>query len=102
MNMVTQFNKGDLISFGAYLLSEKRRKRFEASTKQSEEEGFNIQPTEEQLKSVHHADFENWLDTKSERNLLKRMQGVCEESLDPESFENWEKIKKVLEKARLE
>ena len=101
MNMVTQFNEADLISFGQYLLSEKRRKRFENSTKQSEKEGFNIQPTEERLKSVHHADLNNWLDMKSERKLLKRMQGVCEESLDPESFENWEKIKKVLEKARL-
>jgi len=49
--MVTYFNKKDLVSFGNFLLSSDRRKRFS----QISEENL-----EERLSQVHHADVENW------------------------------------------
>ena len=53
--MVTYFNKKDLVSFGKYLLSEKRINRITASYK----EGDSVS-LEERLKEVYHADTENW------------------------------------------
>jgi hypothetical protein len=50
--MVTYFNRKDLVSFGNYLLSDKRRKLFEET-----ESSLSI---DERLKEVHHADVENW------------------------------------------
>lgn len=44
----------DLISFGNYLLSDERRKLFEAK------ETSNGLSTEERLKQVGHWDLENW------------------------------------------
>ena len=52
--MVTYFNKKDLIGFGEYLLSEKRRELF----KQNGKEGLK-----ERLAQVHHADVENYLES---------------------------------------
>lgn len=57
--MVTTFNEKDMISFGRYLVSPERRALFEASQKD------NWPTLEERLSQVHHADFENWKESKS-------------------------------------
>lgn len=60
--MVTYFNRKDLVSFGSYLLSEKRKARFDKVYKESIRNGIgNPLATEERLKQVHHADIENWI-----------------------------------------
>lgn len=38
----------------------------------------------------------------SEIDILSKMQLMCESSLDPESFEKWEQVKKVLYNTRRE
>ncbi len=69
--MVTYFNRKDLVSFGSYLLSEKRKARFESSYNKPDENG-NVRiggslSLEERLKDVHHADVENWIDDTASR-----------------------------------
>jgi len=60
--MVTYFNRRDLVSFGTYLLSEKRKSRFEESFQESVRLGIeNPLPVEDALAVVNHADVENWL-----------------------------------------
>lgn len=59
--MVTYFNRKDLVEFGKYLLSDERIKRFESAEKEFE----NLPPIQERLRSVHHADVENWLHEKN-------------------------------------
>lgn len=60
--MVTYFNRKDLVSFGSYLLSEKRKAMFEESFKEAIRSGMkNPLPVEESLKMVYHADVENWI-----------------------------------------
>ena len=60
--MVTYFNRKDLVSFGSYLMSEKRKARFDESYKEKIRNGMdNPLPMEERLKQVHHADIENWI-----------------------------------------
>lgn len=60
--MVTYFNRKDLVSFGSYLMSEKRKARFNEVHKEAIQNGMgNPLPTEERLKEVHHADIENWI-----------------------------------------
>lgn len=54
--MVTYFNKKDLVDFGNYLLSNKRKVRFE-----ERQDGLSIP---ERLLMVHDADIENFLDDK--------------------------------------
>lgn len=67
--MILYFNEKDLISFGAYLLSGKRKARFEESYKEAIRNGVkNPVPTEERLKQVHHADIENWIADQKELN----------------------------------
>ena len=61
--MVTYFNRKDLVSFGSYLLSEKRKSRFVESYKEKIRSGIdNPLSVEESLSNVHHADVENWLE----------------------------------------
>jgi len=50
--MVTYFNISDLLSFGKYLLSDKRKYRFEKSK--------STVPLEDRLSGVHREDIENW------------------------------------------
>lgn len=65
--MVTYFNRKDLVSFGSYLLSEKRKANFEASYNESVKRGEKPISVEESLNLVHHADVENWIyEEKSE------------------------------------
>jgi hypothetical protein len=56
--MVTYFNKKDMLSFGEYLLSDERKQSIIDHPNAS-----MMPPVEERLKMVHHADFENWLDS---------------------------------------
>lgn len=54
------FTMNDLVSFGEYLLSNKRRKSFEANPVAGD------YPTiEERLSLVHKEDIDNWLDEQS-------------------------------------
>ena len=76
--MVTYFNRKDMVEFGNYLLSEKRKMRF-----RNHPEAEKMGSLEERLSQVHHADVANWLDDKrSEKvaidNLHKhlRKEGV--------------------------
>ncbi len=63
--MVTYFNRKDLVSFGSYLLSEKRKALLETAREQKIEDGsINPPSVEEQMKEVHHADIENWIKEK--------------------------------------
>lgn len=55
------FDVKDLVSFGAYLNSDERKASFEETTEEARKEGIDIEPTEERLKSVHHADILNWV-----------------------------------------
>lgn len=67
--MTIYFNEKDLVSFGTYLLSEKRKARFEESYKEVIRNGVkNPVPTEERLKQVHDADIQNWIDDQKELN----------------------------------
>ncbi len=60
--MVTYFNKKDMVSFGCYLLSEKRRVKFVESYEEDLKIGLkNPLSVEERIKEVHHADIENWI-----------------------------------------
>lgn len=60
--MVTYFNRKDLVSFGSYLMSEKRKSRFDEAYKEAIQNGMDRPlPTEERLKYVYHADIENWI-----------------------------------------
>lgn len=67
-NMVTYFNRKDLVSFGDYLLSEKRkakiihRQRMLEKELEKEDKFLDFLPDEELVKNVYHADVENWLE----------------------------------------
>ena len=61
--MVTYFNRKDMVSFGSYLLSEKRKARINASYEQEIKEGVkNPLPISNRIESVHHADIQNWIE----------------------------------------
>jgi len=62
--MVTYFNRKDLVSFGNYLLSEERKVRFEESYEEFMKGDFNPISPEEAMESVHHAEVENWIESK--------------------------------------
>lgn len=65
--MVTYFNKKDLVSFGSYLLSEKRKALFKSSFKEKINSGaVNPLPPEEAMMYVHHSDITNWLNELKE------------------------------------
>ncbi len=57
MNMVTYYNRGDLIKFGDYLLSEKRKQNF---VNHPDPTGPSL---EERLSKTDNVDIENWLST---------------------------------------
>ena len=48
------FHEEDIVSFGNYLLSDKRKTHFENTT------GLPQEDYENEMKTVHHADIENW------------------------------------------
>lgn len=65
--MVTTFNRGDLVSFGKYLLSQERTNLITSNHK----EGDPV-PLEERLMEVYHADVENWMETKGAKKKPNR------------------------------
>lgn len=62
MEDLTNFSREDMVSFGNYLLSDERREAYESATQEAKENKTPILSTEERLKDVSHADFENWMD----------------------------------------
>ncbi len=64
--MVTTFNRKDMISFGKYLLSEERRQRF------INHPVFGSNNLEERLSDVHHADIENWINSKNKCSIFQK------------------------------
>lgn len=61
--MVTYFNRKDLVSFGTYLMSEKRKARFAATN-------INV-PLEDRMKVVHQEDVVNWIESKRKKKDAK-------------------------------
>jgi len=59
--MVTYFNKKDLVKFGNYLLSEQRAESYLANTDVFVEDWHD--KLQERLKTVSHADVENFLES---------------------------------------
>lgn len=59
--MITFFNKKDIVEFGKYLYSKKRRDLFEELTNELKLNGIDVLPTEERLKQIHHSDIENFI-----------------------------------------
>ena len=55
--IMAKYKKKDLISFGNYLLSKERKKRFKQYT-------HPFLTVKERLLEVHHADIENWKESK--------------------------------------
>lgn len=53
--MVVYFNRKDLVSFGTYLMSERRRAKFDKSY------------GEDRLNDVYHADIENWFEEQNNK-----------------------------------
>lgn len=84
--MVTYFYKKDLVSFGTYLMSKKRRDRFDEAYKESIRNGANNPlSTDERLKLVNHADIENWIDEQRDEKLLEKAKTkmfLCKHLLD--------------------
>lgn len=60
--MVTYFNRKDLVSFGSYLLSEKRKNQLKESREEAVKNGINPIPLEEAMSEVYSADIENWIE----------------------------------------
>lgn len=84
--MVTTFNKKDLVSFGKYLLSEKRKEKILLIPHSLSDE--------ERLKNVYHADVENWLGARNEtivgliednRKLKKQLELIASGAMFEES-----------------
>lgn len=60
--MVTYFNRKDLVSFGNYLLSEKRKTKVQAAFDEKVSKGSKHPvPVEDMMKGVTHSDVENWI-----------------------------------------
>ena len=59
--MVTYFNRKDLVSFGSYLMSERRKASYIERSIEAQQEGREIPPAKERLKNVSHRDIQNWM-----------------------------------------
>jgi len=94
--MVTTFNKKDLVSFGKYLLSEQREESLKNTSKLNE----TSLPYEEMFREVYDADLQNWLAIKNEFSNVTAVGEMCLESLDPEEFQAWEKVRAGLMRTR--
>ena len=64
--MVTYFNKKDLVKFGKYLLSDKRKARI-LEAKNEDLTTFGPDDSEK-LCTVYHADIENWLEEQEKED----------------------------------
>lgn len=64
--MVTYFNRKDLVSFGSYLMSEKRKALKEEAYARDVEQGVNNPLTvQDRLQDIDRADVENWLEEQN-------------------------------------
>jgi hypothetical protein len=68
MKMVTYFNKKDIVDFGNWFFSEEREKSFIHTSAQASVDGIEFNGSFERLRTVTHADIENWMESK--RKLL--------------------------------
>lgn len=85
--MVTQYNSKDMVLFANHMMH-----LVSTGQKKADPSG---------LYQVSHADFENWkIRQDFDKGLIENIQTICEESLDPESFEKWQEIKEVLKESR--
>lgn len=66
--MVTYFNRKDLVSFGNYLLSEKRKARFQVSYDEAIARGEKPITPEESMSNVWHPDICNWMDEQKTKD----------------------------------
>lgn len=80
--MVTYYNRKDLVSFGRYLLSEKRKALFQESYEEAVKNGLSPVPPEESLRDVHHSDIENWV-LDEPRNTTRQPHKTYYASVDP-------------------
>lgn len=74
--MVTYYNKKDLVAFGNYLLSDKRKELI------LEHPDFSEDSQDFRLKQVSHADFENFFNKKTVRVELNSIEFVRRQELD--------------------
>ena len=95
--MVTTYNTKDLVSFGKYLLSEKREERLNHTDQ--EVEGSPL-PYEERMREVYDADLANWKSQQKVKGIMSVMNVICGESLDPETYEKWNDVVKELQSVR--
>ena len=58
---MNQFTEKQVVQFGNYLLSQERKKRFEATTRQNKKDNLNIVGTRSRLAGVHDADIQNFM-----------------------------------------
>lgn len=89
--MVLYFNRGDMISFGKYLLSDERKEHYKNHP--TPMKGWSL---EQRLAIAHKEDLDRWKAEQKIADVMRVMDAVCAESLDPENYENWEKIRKEL------
>lgn len=61
--MVTYFNKKDLVSFGNYLMSDKRKALILNNIERCKEENITIGSFKEVFEEVSHSDIMNWKDS---------------------------------------
>lgn len=62
MKKRTYFTQKDLVSFGEYLLSERREQRF----KELNETNPNLEPYETRHRYISNADLANWKDEQND------------------------------------
>lgn len=66
--MIVFFTETDLISFGNYLLSEKRKQRIEQAVVEHKDAGGNPPPADHS--AVYDADMQNWMEENNSIGTL--------------------------------
>jgi hypothetical protein len=70
MKMVTYFNKKDIVDFYNWMFSEEREKSFIHTSAQAAVDGIDLISSWDRLRTVTHADIENWMESK--RNPIRK------------------------------
>ena len=70
MKMVTYYNKKDIVDFYNWMFSEEREKSFIHTSAQAAVDGIEFNSSWERLRTVTHADIENWMESK--RNPIRK------------------------------
>lgn len=68
--MVTYFNKKDIVEFYNWMFSEERERSFIHTSVQASTDGIEFNGAWERLRTVTHADIENWMEAK--RNPIRK------------------------------